>query len=558
MLALLGLLVWDVAHQHGPGVAQQGRQGQDRRRAGARPAAVDRRGAARASPRCAGKVVVVNFWQSYCVPCKHEARDVAAAARAWTQAKDVVFLGVDVQDLEGAGARVPEALRGRLPERQRRVGTLVASAASPAVPETFFIDRRGRVGAAAHHRAGARAQSSTTASGARSTVVKLARRSRWRRSRSRRPRRASKHAREPGELEAELVCPTCHTPLDESDSPFAQQMKTYIRAQIAACQTEKPDQRRAGRASSARRCSRRRRRTASTCSPGCCRSAASCSARSRSAAAPGAGRAARDEQRADSARAGARRPSTSGASTRSSHASMIEKLPIAFLAGLVSVITPCVLPLVPGYLSAVSAVEVDRLGERGVGRRIVVASMPVHRRLHRRLRPARRRRGRGRQRRRQDDADEDRRVRARRARARVRRPAAVARARGRARAAAARAAARLGGAARRRVRGVRGAVHRHGARVDPRPRVGLGHDRARRRPAARLLARPRRGVRARRRRVRARDARVPLGARPLRASCGSPQAPTLVALGLLLFFHRDWWLGTRSTRYSTRIGLGTV
>jgi cytochrome c-type biogenesis protein len=55
---------------------------------------------------------------------------------------------------------------------------------------------------------------------------------------------------------------------------------------------------------------------------------------------------------------------------------MLEKLPVAFLAGLVSVITPCVLPLVPGYLSAVSAVEVDHLGERGVGRRVVIASLP--------------------------------------------------------------------------------------------------------------------------------------------------------------------------------------
>lgn len=55
---------------------------------------------------------------------------------------------------------------------------------------------------------------------------------------------------------------------------------------------------------------------------------------------------------------------------------MIEKLPIAFLAGLVSVVTPCVLPLVPGYLSAISAVEIDRLGERGVGRRIALASLP--------------------------------------------------------------------------------------------------------------------------------------------------------------------------------------
>jgi len=53
-----------------------------------------------------------------------------------------------------------------------------------------------------------------------------------------------------------------------------------------------------------------------------------------------------------------------------------ERIPIAFLAGLVSVITPCVLPLVPGYLSAVSAVEANRLGERGVARRIALASVP--------------------------------------------------------------------------------------------------------------------------------------------------------------------------------------
>jgi cytochrome c-type biogenesis protein len=51
-------------------------------------------------------------------------------------------------------------------------------------------------------------------------------------------------------------------------------------------------------------------------------------------------------------------------------------VPVAFLAGLLSIITPCVLPLVPGYLSAVSAVEADRLGEAGVGRRVAKASIP--------------------------------------------------------------------------------------------------------------------------------------------------------------------------------------
>jgi len=51
-------------------------------------------------------------------------------------------------------------------------------------------------------------------------------------------------------------------------------------------------------------------------------------------------------------------------------------VPVAFVAGLVSFLAPCVLPLVPGYLSAVSAVDADRLGERGTARRVVVSSVP--------------------------------------------------------------------------------------------------------------------------------------------------------------------------------------
>jgi cytochrome c-type biogenesis protein len=49
---------------------------------------------------------------------------------------------------------------------------------------------------------------------------------------------------------------------------------------------------------------------------------------------------------------------------------------IAFAAGLVSFLAPCVLPLVPGYLSAVSSVEADRLGEPGAAGRIVLSSLP--------------------------------------------------------------------------------------------------------------------------------------------------------------------------------------
>ena len=52
------------------------------------------------------------------------------------------------------------------------------------------------------------------------------------------------------------------------------------------------------------------------------------------------------------------------------------RLVVSFAAGFASVITPCVLPLVPGYLSAVSGVAPDQLGRSGTARRVAVASVP--------------------------------------------------------------------------------------------------------------------------------------------------------------------------------------
>ena len=43
---------------------------------------------------------------------------------------------------------------------------------------------------------------------------------------------------------------------------------------------------------------------------------------------------------------------------------METKIPLAFAAGLISFVTPCVLPLVPGYLSAVSGASVGVGGRR--------------------------------------------------------------------------------------------------------------------------------------------------------------------------------------------------
>ncbi len=152
--------------------------------------------------------------------------------------------------------------------------------------------------------------------------------------------------------------------------------------------------------------------------------------------------------------------------------------------------------------AARARVPLGRLGGRGrAARRArrVEAGRPrqpsLHRRVQPRLRRARRGRRGDRERRREDDPDPDRRVRADRDRARVRRPPALARTGGRPGPAAAGAAARLCRPARRCLRGLRGTLHRHRARLDPRAReLERGHH-PRGRAAACLLARPRGGVR---------------------------------------------------------------
>lgn len=54
----------------------------------------------------------------------------------------------------------------------------------------------------------------------------------------------------------------------------------------------------------------------------------------------------------------------------------IGELLVAFLGGFLSFLSPCVLPLVPGYLSAVSAVDATELGRAGTARRVVLSSIP--------------------------------------------------------------------------------------------------------------------------------------------------------------------------------------
>ena len=76
------------------------------------------------------------------------------------------------------------------------------------------------------------------------------------------------------------------------------------------------------------------------------------------------------------ARSRARAPRRRGARALRGLDAVAGRIPIAFLAGFASFVAPCVLPLVPGYLSAVSSIEARQLGRPGAARRVLVGSVP--------------------------------------------------------------------------------------------------------------------------------------------------------------------------------------
>lgn len=142
VLALLGVLIWQTAHSATGKIAREVDKG---RPVTAYPFTRPRVGApgmiSLASLR--GKVVVLNFWQSYCPPCTHEAPIVSAAAKRWA-GKGVVFLGVDVQDLRGPATKFMKRFDITYPVISDS-GPLVGHYGVTGYPETFFIDRSGRV-----------------------------------------------------------------------------------------------------------------------------------------------------------------------------------------------------------------------------------------------------------------------------------------------------------------------------------------------------------------------------------------------------------------------------
>ena len=142
VLALLGLLVWDVAHQKNKGIATKVDRGET---VAAPDLRLPRLGGGPAFDLAAyrGKVVVVNFWASWCVDCKLEAKTLRDAAARW-RGKAVV-IGVDTKDLTFAARRYMSHYDVNYGVVRDVDGTESNRWGVTGYPETFFVTAAGKV-----------------------------------------------------------------------------------------------------------------------------------------------------------------------------------------------------------------------------------------------------------------------------------------------------------------------------------------------------------------------------------------------------------------------------
>lgn len=93
-----------------------------------------------------GKPIVLNFWASWCDPCKDEAPALNAAQKELEKAGGTI-VGVTVDDSTPDSQKFVEDFKITFPSLRDVDGELGKDYGRTGVPETFVIDREGRVAA---------------------------------------------------------------------------------------------------------------------------------------------------------------------------------------------------------------------------------------------------------------------------------------------------------------------------------------------------------------------------------------------------------------------------
>ena len=90
-----------------------------------------------------GKVVVLNFWASWCIPCEQEADELETAWQFYKESDDVIFLGVAWSDMDTKAKEYLNEFGITYPNGPD-LGTRISQAFRiRGVPETYIIDQDG-------------------------------------------------------------------------------------------------------------------------------------------------------------------------------------------------------------------------------------------------------------------------------------------------------------------------------------------------------------------------------------------------------------------------------
>jgi cytochrome c biogenesis protein CcmG/thiol:disulfide interchange protein DsbE len=92
-----------------------------------------------------GRVIVLNFWASWCFPACYD--EAPALERGWRAHRErgVTVLGIDIQDTPDKAQKFIRDFGLSFPNAQDPTGKVSIDYGVYGVPETFFIDRQGRI-----------------------------------------------------------------------------------------------------------------------------------------------------------------------------------------------------------------------------------------------------------------------------------------------------------------------------------------------------------------------------------------------------------------------------
>ncbi len=95
----------------------------------------------------AGKIVVINFWASWCLPCEDEAVLLENSWQVFQSHEDVVFLGVDYADTPKEAEKFLQKNQITYPNGFDEGAHTSTAFRIRGVPETFIIGRDGKIAA---------------------------------------------------------------------------------------------------------------------------------------------------------------------------------------------------------------------------------------------------------------------------------------------------------------------------------------------------------------------------------------------------------------------------